>query len=137
MLKKLLYTRQHPCPKKVKECLFQHQIEVIDIPLIQTVGLPVTYDKNQWQKIDWVFFTSVNAVNFTDLAFLPKTCQIASIGDKTTQALIKQGLTVDFQPSAAYSEGMVEEWLASHKEKEQILLLNSRLSRREIGRAHV
>ncbi|MGX7058566.1 uroporphyrinogen-III synthase [Vagococcus humatus] len=132
MLEKLLYTRQQPCPKKIKDCLFQHKIEVIDIPLIQTVGLPVTYDKNQWQKIDWVFFTSVNAVKFTDLTCLPENCKIASIGDKTTQALVSQGLTVDFQPSAAYSEGMVEEWLAGHKEKEQILLLNSRLSRRVI-----
>lgn len=66
---------------------------------------------------DWIILTSVNGVNFflrrareklgglSDL----KNCRICAVGPRTRDAILKQGLHVDFMPAEHVAEGVVEE----------------------------
>lgn len=128
MLKTILYTREHSCPEVIKQQFFKKEMLIKEIPLITTV--PVEWQLEE-ESFDWVFFTSANTVKFLDNRFDLTKYKIASIGNKTTEALLKRGLQVDFQPTHAVAECLSQEWLELNQGKkgQTIFLPNSVLAR--------
>lgn len=92
----------------------------IHLPLIETVeisGLEDLHYLQQSQRVDWLIFTSQNAV----YAFLHKmkqyqmgvsdwTNKIAVVGKKTADSLIDVGFDVDFMPTIFSADVMVKEF---------------------------
>ncbi|MEG0731226.1 MAG: uroporphyrinogen-III synthase [Vagococcus sp.] len=126
MLRTILYTREHSCPEVIKRKFLENKLEIKEIPLIKTIALKHDCPK---EKIDWVFFTSVNTVKYLDKTFDLTKYQIASIGNKTTECLNKNGVTVDFQPTHAVAECFADEWLAKQTKSQRVFLPNSALAR--------
>jgi len=84
--------------------------DIIHAPLIKIQPLPFDEDFLA-EHYDWVILTSKNAVNLF-LPYLEKTrfVKIASIGEKTTELLVKNGYKVDFEPSVYTQEGFIEQF---------------------------
>lgn len=83
---------------------------IIHAPLIKIQ--PLAFDDEFLEEnYDWVILTSKNAVNLF-LPYLEKTrfTKIASIGEKTTELLVKNGYEVDFEPTVYTQEGFIEEF---------------------------
>ncbi len=79
---------------------------------------------------DWLILTSKNAVKL----FLPymedlKFDKLGSIGEKTTEQLVKNGYKVDFEPSVYTQEGFIEEFPLHEERIERVLYPTSRAAR--------
>ena len=58
---------------------------------------PLPLDAPDWQKVDWLFFTSANAVeHFEYLSTKPESVRVAVIGKGTMQRLADLGIEADF-----------------------------------------
>ena len=86
------------------------EFDIIHAPLIKIQ--PLAFDEDFLDEhYDWIILTSKNAVNLF-LPYLEKTrfVKIASIGEKTTELLVKNGYKVDFEPSVYTQEGFIEQF---------------------------
>ncbi len=129
MLRTILYTREHSCPEVIKQDFLEKGMTIKELPLIQTV--PIKWEMPE-EQFDWVFFTSANTVRFLEDSLDLSTYKIASIGNKTTEALLNRGIQVDFQPSSAVAECLSQEWLEIQERSQVIFLPNSVLAREVI-----
>lgn len=122
MLKTILYTRENSCPEAIRQVFLEKDIEVCHLPLIQTVPMPYRFPE---KDVDWIFFTSGNTVKYLNKKRDFTCYKIASIGPKTSDMLMQQGIHVDFEPSEAVAECLLSEWLDLHEPLEQHLFLPS------------
>ncbi len=104
-------------------------VEVISIPMNQTRALPYSQLEEDY---DWIFFTSVNAVNYFDFSQLRSQAKVLAIGNQTNKVLASKDIKVDFQPKRGFSEGMVHEWLLTVPPKQRVFWPHSQHARRVI-----
>lgn len=126
MLRTILYTREDSCPEAIKKEFQKIQVNIIEIPMIETVRLA---HKLPTETIDWVFFTSPNTVKYLNQGLDFKKIKVASIGKKTSDALRKKGVLIDFESTESVAESMSLEWLATQSKKQTVFLPNSSLAR--------
>lgn len=79
---------------------------------------------------DWLILTSKNAVKL----FLPymsdlKFTKLASIGEKTTETLVNNGYTVDFEPAVYTQEGFIKDFPLHEEKIERVLYPTSKAAR--------
>lgn len=105
------------------------RFNVMHAPLISIQPLDVeeAFLKHEY---DWLILTSKNAVKL----FLPymedlKFSKIGSIGEKTTEVLVNNGYTVDFEPSVYTQEGFIEDFPLHDERVERVLYPTSRAAR--------
>ncbi|UTH13080.1 uroporphyrinogen-III synthase [Macrococcus equipercicus] len=83
------------------------KVDIVHLPLIGIRQLPVVhaYARNQY---DWLLFTSRNAVRlffeqYPDITF----SKVASIGSRTSEALITHGVAIDYEPPEFNQESFI------------------------------
>lgn len=105
------------------------EFDIIHAPLIKIQPLAIN-DEFLEKEYDWIILTSKNAVNLF-LPYLEKTrfTKIASIGEKTTELLVKNGYQVDFEPAVYTQEGFIEEFPLDEVNIERVLYPTSRDAR--------
>lgn len=105
------------------------EFDIIHAPLIRIQPLSIDEDFLD-AHYDWVILTSKNAVNLF-LPYLAKTryTKIASIGEKTTELLVKHGYHVDFEPGVYTQEGFIEEFPIDEVDIRRVLYPTSRDAR--------
>lgn len=91
--------------------------EISHTPVIKTELLPFNdgiFDKDY----EWLILTSPNAVEHF-IPFLERVSykRLASIGKKTSEAMVKHGLNVDFEPSGYTQEKFMEEFIVKKDER--------------------
>lgn len=104
----------------VIERLQQNGASVKVFPLIQTAEKIAEQDAAKLADLssyEWLIFTSQNAVAaFADkcqrhnVTLATLTCRIASVGEKTTEALEKLGLQVHFMPTIYSADVFIQEF---------------------------
>lgn len=109
-------------PPTVLQQLKTFDIEVIEIPLIKTLPLPYHLPE---KSFDWLFFTSVNAVDYFDFSKVLQPVKIMALGNQTAEAIRKKGLEVEFQPQCGYSEALMVEWAEKNVLPQTICLPHS------------
>lgn len=125
----LLYSREVPIPKEIRQAIVAAGVTIVEIPMNRTVALPAVPIHEPY---DWVFFTSVNGVKYFDLTQLDPTAKILAIGNQTAKVLQELGYHVAFQPKHAYAESLVSEWLQQVSPGQRVYWPHSRLARRVI-----
>ncbi|MBC1756997.1 uroporphyrinogen-III synthase [Listeria seeligeri] len=129
MIKKVVLTRE--ASKNIKwQTYFEKNGFLVDsMPLIETKPQKVVFTSEQ-QNVEWIFFTSVNAVEyFFKQHKVTKPYKYAVIGEKTKEKLADYGHSPSFIPTVYQTEPFLSEWLEKHPEKTSILLPKSNLSR--------
>ncbi|MGX8175980.1 uroporphyrinogen-III synthase [Exiguobacterium artemiae] len=108
--------------------LAEQQIEVVYHPVIKT--MPVAFHLPT--ELDWLIVTSPTGVERiqSELPSLQDT-KIAVVGSKTAAALIKQGRTPDFIPSAFTGDVLVEELRPLLQAGQRICFARGNRSRQE------
>lgn len=105
------------------------EFNIIHAPLIEIQ--PLEFDEQFLNDdYDWVILTSKNAVNLF-LPYLARTRfrKIASIGEKTTELLVKHGYQVDFEPTVYTQEGFIEEFPLDEVDIKRVLYPTSKDAR--------
>jgi uroporphyrinogen-III synthase len=113
----------------------------VEIPLISfrpvaSRGLTNLLHKNL-HKYDWIVFTS-NVTVETFFAFdinrsVLEQIKIAVIGEKTAEALMRKGVTVDFKPKEYVAEAFVEEFSPYISKGTNVLIPKGNLARELIS----
>ncbi|MDS9999972.1 uroporphyrinogen-III synthase [Listeria cossartiae subsp. cayugensis] len=129
MIKKIVLTREASKNKPWQAYFSKNGFEVESIPLIET--RPKKFSLNQEQQAaDWLFLTSVNAVEYFFANQHVKTnYKFAVIGEKTEEKLAEFGYMPNFVPSVYQSEVFLSEWLNENPDQTSVLLPQSNLSR--------
>ncbi|MBC2329681.1 uroporphyrinogen-III synthase [Listeria swaminathanii] len=129
MIKKIVLTREASKNKPWQAYFSQNGFEVESIPLIETQPKKFSLNREQ-QAAEWLFLTSVNAVEYFFANQKSKTnYNIAVIGEKTKEKLAEYGYNPSFVPSVYQSEVFLAEWLSQNESQTSILLPQSNLSR--------
>ncbi len=107
------------------------QINIVALPvtIIETLMAEVE-SLPDFNKIDWLFFSSANGVHTFFAAcnkeILPSTIKIAVVGKKTADAVHSYGLEIHFRPTNAYGKNLFEEFQANYSEQSlQILYIRA------------
>ncbi|CAM4157852.1 uroporphyrinogen-III synthase [Lacicoccus alkaliphilus] len=105
------------------------RFNILHAPLISIHPLDIEEEFLK-HDYDWLILTSKNAVKLflpymTDLKFT----RLASIGEKTTEALVKNGYTVDFEPSVYTQEGFIDDFPIHEVKSERVLYPTSKAAR--------
>jgi uroporphyrinogen-III synthase len=139
--KKVLVPRGEKQAKSFSQLVSTYGGIPVEIPLI--AFRPIE-DHQELQSIlknlntyDWIIFTS-NVTVETFFSFIKKEelnrfPQVAVIGKKTAESLIKRGVTPDFVPTAYVAESFVEEFLPNAKSGTRVLLPKGNLAREYIA----
>lgn len=129
MIKKIILTREANKNKPWNEYFSQNGFTVESIPLIETYPKHIIFDLAQ-KEADWVFLTSVNAVEYFFATQIDKAhYKYAVIGERTKEKLAEYGYKPAFVPSIYQSEVFLSEWLNENQQQTRILLPQSNLSR--------
>lgn len=126
MKKNILILRSLSQSSSLTHALAQQGFEPICIPTldIKPCSLPpqLLHEVACWKNVEWVIFTSVNAVEYGLKAltlnfFKEISAQIVAIGPATHQALKNQGFKEILMPAIFSSEGLLTLWpqLSSQK----------------------
>lgn len=105
------------------------KFNIVHAPLIKIQ--PLEFDDHFLDEYyDWIILTSKNAVDLF-LPYLAKArfTKIASIGEKTTELLMKNGYQVDFEPDVYTQEGFIEEFPLDKVNIRRVLYPTSRDAR--------
>lgn len=115
---------------------------VITLPMIETVAIQSDNEKEIFQKInsfDYIFFTSVNGVNYFFEAFFEnydirdlKEIKFCALGIKTKEALNSRGLKVDVMPEKFSGEDGIEAMEKVLKPGDRVLLPRAKKGRTKI-----
>jgi uroporphyrinogen-III synthase len=113
----------------------------VEIPLISFRPVPPTTMTmelgNKLHTYDWIIFTSnVTVETFFAFDILPTVLaniKIAVIGEKTEEALMRKGITVDFKPKTYVAEAFVEEFAPHISEGVNVLIPKGNLAREFIS----
>ncbi|MGG7619714.1 uroporphyrinogen-III synthase [Bacillus coreaensis] len=113
----------------------------VEIPLISF--RPVASDnlaiflRKKLHKYDWIIFTSnVTVETFFSFDINPTVLehiQIAAIGEKTEEALVRKGVTVAFKPKEYVAEAFVEEFSPRINARTNVLIPKGNLARELIS----
>ncbi|MFZ0428677.1 MAG: uroporphyrinogen-III synthase [Acidobacteriota bacterium] len=136
----ILVTRTRRQAGSFSEILRSKGARVLEIPTIEIVPLdpgPLDTALEHLSGYDWLFFTSVNAVEifFRRYRALPATSplpRICCIGPATAERVAQSGGSVALQPRLYQAEGIIEEFSALHAgslEGLRILLPRARVAR--------
>ncbi|WP_439442574.1 uroporphyrinogen-III synthase [Listeria aquatica] len=109
-------------------------MKAISIPMIEVKPLTFEWTEKVLQ-VDWIFFTSQNSVRFflQNVRQLPTNIKVASIGEKTSEALENWGISVDFEPSLYETEVFLKEWSQKNAaETNAVLLPQSKIAKPRI-----
>lgn len=105
------------------------RFNILHAPLIsiQPLDIEEEFLKHDY---DWLILTSKNAVKL----FLPymsdlKFTKLASIGEKTTETLVNNGYTVDFEPAVYTQEGFIKDFPLHEEKIERVLYPTSKAAR--------
>lgn len=136
--KKILVTREKSQIKPFSDLLLERKAKPFEIPLLKIDCLNVKEKLAQlnFQKIEWIFFTSAHGVNcffsqIIDHSILAN-CNIATVGHKTELALKKYQFKADFIPSTYNATVMSKEFLEKYPHANNILLVRGNISRKEL-----
>lgn len=126
--KRLVLTGSRRPTAEQVERLTAQRIEVVHHPVIETI--PVDFQLPT--ELDWLIVTSPTGVERiqSELPSLQYT-KIAVVGSKTAAALIKQGRTPDFIPSAFTGDVLVEELRPLLRTGQRICFARGNRSRQE------
>lgn len=135
--KTVLVTREKTQAKKLTALLQDKGATVLEIPLLK-ISCKETVDNveaiHQLDTFDWLFFTSVNGVQcFFSLLEqhniqLPEV-KIAVVGHKTEEVLHQYGYRAAIVPTIYNGETLIQEFLATYEEINNVLLVQGNLSR--------
>ncbi len=132
--KKLWVTRAQAQASTLSASLRELGAEVMETPMIEIIP------PRSWKEVDlaidkissydWIFFTSVNAVQYFFERFKKRKKDIrdlsghhlAAVGSSTAKALEDLCLTVDFVPKKFTALGLVQEFLKKNKKVKKILI---------------
>ncbi len=136
-MKTLLLTRPSQASQEDRQHFEEMGFIVEEFPMIQLEAcqLDASFDL-ALKEANWLFISSQFAVDFLVESTKKRglfqelaSKRLASIGDVTSQAVIQQGLTVDFQASHPKKTCLVQEWHEQqYQEGDQILYPTSNLS---------
>lgn len=130
--KKILITRDAQAAASFQQLLEREQAKPRTVPLIKIECVKRTNLSVNVKDCEWVFFTSRNGVAcfLQDKTFAAALhhCQIAAVGEKTAQALVEHGYTVDFIPSVFNAETMAKEFLASYETTKPTLFVRGAIA---------
>lgn len=115
----------------------------VEIPLISfrpVTSTTINRDlQDRLHKYDWMIFTSnVTVETFFSFPIDPivfSKIKIAVIGEKTEEALIRKGVSVNFKPSQYMAEGFVEEFIPHIPKGANVLIPKGNLAREYISTA--
>ena len=117
--KRILVTRAREQAGELETLLTQHGAIPVWVPLIEfraTIDQAMVDQVDgitaQLNELDWIVFTSSNAINFFFAlvqARLPETIKIACVGPKTQQTLQVYGYNADFVPTRFTSKDLANE----------------------------
>ena len=128
-------TRTESQLETLKERAAQVGIEIISLPVIETVSLPFEWPKDLApEELDWLLFTSAkgvhsffNCIQQTSVKLSNRT-RIGTVGAKTGAAVTEYGRKVDFIPSDSYGEIFFTEWVDSAaKEGDTVLFARAEI----------
>lgn len=142
--KRILVTRARSQASKLVNRIEELGGEPYEFPVIETV-MPSTKSAQESVRqafgalntFDWVFFTSVNGVDFffrhleqqgKDVRALHQA-RIAAVGPSTGEALRKYGIAAEVIPGPFQAEGMLEAFESELKEGQKVLLPHGDLAR--------
>lgn len=125
--------------KKIEQYIQELGGTVEHYPLIKTAEIQQPDDAlllKRSQQVDWMIFTSQNAVS----AFIAKVLRhdekaanwhgrIAVVGDKTEKALIQAGFRVAFKPSVFSAEHMVQELASVIHDTDRCMFIRGSLAK--------
>ncbi|MCK5871891.1 MAG: uroporphyrinogen-III synthase [Methylococcales bacterium] len=110
---KIVVTRPVAQAKPLATLIERHKGEAILFPTLAIEPLKKAADYKMPETIQWLIFTSANAVNsFFKMDFKQKDClkkpKIVAIGKATAKAIENKGMNVDLLPSTGFnSEGIL------------------------------
>lgn len=108
-LKSLLITKTLESDSFLKRATQAHNIELSEEPFIQIEEQD--FPTPNWDNIDWVFFTSKNAVSSVlKRVQIPANKKIGVIGEGTNQALKRVGIRADFHSEQGNTEDVAKEF---------------------------
>lgn len=142
--KRILVTRARSQASELVNRIEELGGEPYEFPVIETV-MPSRESAQESVKqafgalntFDWVFFTSVNGVDFffrhleqqgKDVRALHQA-RIAAVGPSTGEALRKYGIVAEVIPGPFQAEGMLEAFESELKEAQKVLLPHGDLAR--------
>ncbi|MGX7420549.1 uroporphyrinogen-III synthase [Carnobacterium gallinarum] len=118
----------------VNDCRFQ----IYSIPLIEIQPREADLETLDFQRIEWLFFTSSNSVlhffnQLVDPAVV-NSIKIAVIGSQTAKMVRSFGLVPIFQPTEYSSDQFIQQWQIKYGNQQcyRILLPKSDLARSNI-----
>ena len=119
MNKKIAITRPQERSKAAKEFIENYGGEAVIVPTLELKLENTDSLKNLMGKLDqldWLIFTSVSSIDsifkfYPDfLSNLNPNCKLATIGTKTAEHAIKNGMNIDIIPKDYTAEGLLEEF---------------------------
>ena len=99
--------------------------EIVLNPLVKTTSIQskaVRQASKELLECQWLFFSSRSAVEAWAELGLPFKQQIATVGQKTADAVIKNGGKVRLVGKPASAEGLVKQFLISHRKAKSVAL---------------
>jgi uroporphyrinogen III methyltransferase / synthase len=118
--KTVVVTRSREQSSELSERLEALGAEALEFPTIRTQAIPEAAQQLATEclplDVDWVLFTSANAVTYLldalrangeDIRALGRS-RIGAIGPATAKAVLDLGLNVDFVPQSSVAEGVLE-----------------------------
>lgn len=111
-------TRSKKTLSSLTDAANQKGIDLISLPLTEVESTPFNWpDGLNVNQIDWLIFTSGQAVNFFFARLnqleiqLPSNIKIAVVGQKTNNVLSKYGLQASFIPDVATGETLFSQFI--------------------------
>jgi uroporphyrinogen-III synthase len=137
--KRILITREKAQARKLIQLVRDTGAIPCVAPMIRFEPIPLTTMKKEYMELSkqqWLFFTSANTVRFFNQDIKKLGIEvphlIASVGEKTTKALLNLGYKVDFQPSIFQGSVMVEEFVQRYGTSINVTIVSGESAREEI-----
>ena len=125
---KVILTREEEDIRKDKTLFESQGFEVIELPLIRTLPLPVEFPP---QDYDYIVFQSQKAVKYFFERWKPSPkAKIIAVGEKTAKLLKELGYDTFTVPEKQSAEGLIE--IFKDLPQGQVLIPKSKIGRREL-----
>ncbi|MEM9446022.1 MAG: uroporphyrinogen-III C-methyltransferase [Verrucomicrobiota bacterium] len=134
---RMVVTRTRKQSSRMAALLAERGADVMELPTIRVE--PIIQERNWLSKvneIDWLVFTSPNAVDFFFEFFVKEhdirklvSVKIATVGPATAERVRAHHLKIDLQPKVYTAQGLVNEW---KDQGAKILFPCSNLAKRDL-----
>ena len=136
----IVLTREGKNVQSTKEKFHKLGANVITLPMIETVELEISEEIfENVNSFDYIFFTSVNGVNYFFEQFLKhkdirdlKDVKFCALGIKTKIAIEKFGIRVDIMPEKFAGEDGIKALEKVLKKTDKLLVPRAKMGRAEI-----